>query len=139
MLVDDESSNLMAGTNMKEKAINSAEVDAYISSQPTEVQQALKTLRSYILQAAPRATELINYDIPAFALVKDGKREQQIMMAGYKKHIGFYPHPTTIEVFADALSDYKFAKGSVQFPLNKPIPKDLVIAMVEFRLGQLFS
>ncbi|WP_411745587.1 iron chaperone [Reinekea sp.] len=122
---------------MKEEAINSAEVDAYISSQPAEVQQALKTLRSYILQAAPEAVELINYDIPAFALVKDGKREQQIMMAGYKKHIGFYPHPTTIEAFEESLSDYKYAKGSVQFPLNKPIPKQLVISMVDFRLAQL--
>lgn len=120
---------------MKE-AINSAEVDAYIFSQPAEVQQALKTLRSYILQAAPEAAELINYDIPAFALVKDGKREHQIMMAGYKKHIGFYPH-STIEAFEEALSGYKYAKGSVQFPLSEPIPKNLVIAMVEYRLAQL--
>jgi uncharacterized protein YdhG (YjbR/CyaY superfamily) len=79
----------------------------------------------------------MNYSIPAFALVKGGKRDKQIMIAGYPKHVGFYPHPDTIDAFADMLAAFKFAKGSIQFPLNKPIPKAMVIEMVEFRLSQL--
>lgn len=122
---------------MTKEAIGSKEVDAYISAQPLETRRALEELRSYIWQAAPMVTELMNYNIPAFALVKGGKRDQQIMMAGYPKHIGFYPHPDVIEAFAEQLSEYKFSKGSVQFPLDKPIPKSLVIKMVKCRLSQL--
>ncbi len=59
------------------------------------------------------------------------------MIAGYQKHVGFYPNPTVIEAFSDELTAYKFAKGSIQFPLGKPIPKDLVIRMVKYRLAQL--
>ena len=80
---------------------------------------------------------MMNYDIPAFALAKGGKRDKQILIAGYPKHVGFYPHPDVIDAFADRLAAYKFAKGSVQFPLNKPIPKALVIEMVRLRLSQL--
>ncbi len=117
--------------------IRSKEVDAYISTQPSETQRALEELRSYIWQVAPQVSELMNYNIPAFALVEGGKRDKQIMIAGYSKHVGFYPHPATIETFSEQLSEYKFAKGSVQFPLNKPIPKELVMAMVKCRLFQL--
>jgi uncharacterized protein YdhG (YjbR/CyaY superfamily) len=59
------------------------------------------------------------------------------MIAGYKNYVGFYPHPSTIEAFLDDLSEYKFAKGSVQFPLNKSIPKELVIKMVRYRYEQI--
>jgi uncharacterized protein YdhG (YjbR/CyaY superfamily) len=122
---------------MNGEVSKSKEVDEYIANQPPETQRALKELRSLIWQAAPNVTELINYRIPAFALVEGGKRDQQIMIAGYKKHVGFYPHPATIEAFADELTAYKFAKGSIQFPLDKPIPKDLVVRMVAYRLAQL--
>ncbi len=115
----------------------SEKVDAYIASQPLEAQNALNKLRSYIWQAAPNVSELMNYNIPAFALVEGGKRDEQIMIAGYPKHVGFYPHPSTIEAFSEQLSEYKYAKGSVQFPLSKPIPKELVIKMVRYRLHQL--
>lgn len=115
----------------------STEVDAYIANQPPETQQALEELRAYIWQAAPGVTELMNYNIPAFALVEGGKRDQQIMIAGYAKHVGFYPHPAVIEAFAEQLAGYKTAKGSVQFPLSQPIPKTLVTKMVEYRLAQL--
>ena len=94
-------------------------------------------MRSLIWQAAPQVTELINYQIPAFALVEGGKRDQQVMIAGHKKHVGFYPHPTAIEAFSEELASYKFGKGSVQFPLDRPIPKDLVLRMVKFRLAEL--
>jgi uncharacterized protein YdhG (YjbR/CyaY superfamily) len=121
---------------MKQKP-KSREVDEYITNQPPETRQALELLRACIRQAAPNVTELMNYNIPAFALVEGGKREQQIMIAGYGKHVGFYPHPAVIEKFAEQLAEYKFAKGSVQFPLNKPLPRELVIKMVKYRLEQL--
>lgn len=105
----------------------------YLKTQPEATQKALIQIRSYILEAVPDATETINYKIPAFALSKNGKRDKQIMIAGYKNHIGFYPQPDTIEVFLEELQDYKFSKGSVQFPLNKTIPKELIIKMVRYK------
>ncbi|MEW6710756.1 MAG: DUF1801 domain-containing protein [Candidatus Riflebacteria bacterium] len=115
----------------------SREVDEYIATQPAEAQLALEELRSCIHQAAPGVFELMNYNIPAFALVKGGKRDKQIMIAEHSRHVGFYPHPETIIAFADKLGEYNFARGSVQFPLSRPIPKTLVIEMVKFRLSQL--
>ncbi|MFZ2890207.1 iron chaperone [Sulfuricurvum sp.] len=112
-------------------------ISEYVVNQPEATKNALVELRSYILEAAPDAIELINYNIPAFALIEGGKREEQIMMAGYKNHIGFYPHPDTIEAFKTKLIGYKYAKGSIQFPLNQPIPKELVIEMVKYRLKQV--
>ncbi|MBK8260576.1 MAG: DUF1801 domain-containing protein [Nannocystis sp.] len=112
-------------------------VDEYIAGQSPGVSAALERVRGYILEAAPDAEQLFNYDIPAFTLVKGGKREQQIMIAGYARHIGFYPHPTTIEAFAGELAPYKFAKGSVQFPLSRPMPGDLIIRMVRWRKDHL--
>ena len=115
----------------------SPEVDAYIAAQPPQARQALETLRACIRRATPDVHELMNYNIPAFALVEGGKRDQQIMIAGYAKHVGFYPHPDTIEAFADRLAAFTFAKGSIQFPLNRPIPEDLVEAMTRYRWLQL--
>ncbi len=105
----------------------------YLKTQPETTQKALNELRNYILEAIPDAIETINYKIPAFALSKDGKRDKQIMIAGYKNHIGFYPQPDTIGAFLEELQEYKFAKGSVQFPLNKTIPKELIIKMVRYK------
>jgi uncharacterized protein YdhG (YjbR/CyaY superfamily) len=124
---------------MSNETGRSKEVDRYIANQPPETQRALEELRSCIWQAAPGLSELMNYNIPAFALVKGGTREQQVMIAGYAKHVGFYPHPDVISAFADRLKAYKHAKGSVQFPLNKPLPKELVIEMVKLRLAQLME
>ncbi|MDJ0756746.1 MAG: DUF1801 domain-containing protein [Ardenticatenaceae bacterium] len=108
-------------------------VDEYIEAQPERTKEALIVLKQCIFEAAPEAIEMFNYGIPAFALVENGKREQQIMIAGYKNHVGFYPHPTTMEHFSEALSEYKKGKGSVQFPLNMPIPRELVVRMVKYR------
>jgi len=108
---------------MKDDVNKSKEVDAYIATQPPEVQRALEELRACIWKAAPGVSELMNYNIPAFALVSGGKRDKQIMIAGYLKHVGFYPHPDVIDAFSDLLTTYKCAKGSIQFPLNKPIPR----------------
>ena len=121
----------------KDDDLRSSEVDEYIKEQSPEAQKALEELRSLIWKASPYVKELMNYNIPAFALIEGGKREQQIMVAGYKKHVGFYPHPDVIDSFSSQLTDYKFAKGSVQFPLNLPIPKDLVTKMIKLRVSQL--
>jgi uncharacterized protein YdhG (YjbR/CyaY superfamily) len=108
-------------------------IDAYIEHFEGKTQEYLRQLRMLIHQAAPDVTELINYNIPAFALVKGGRRDQQIMIAGYKKHVGLYPHPETMAHFWDRLEKFKKARGSVQFPLNLPLPKDLILEMVSYR------
>jgi uncharacterized protein YdhG (YjbR/CyaY superfamily) len=122
---------------MADEAGRSKDVDAYIAAQPPATRRALEELRSCIWQAEPGVSELMNYAIPAFALVPGGKRDQQIMIAGYPKHVGFYPHPDTIDAFTDELAAYTFAKGSIQFPLHEPIPTALVIEMVRFRASQV--
>ncbi|WP_372933432.1 iron chaperone [Mariniphaga sediminis] len=121
----------------KGKMPNFETIDDYIANQPEETQKVLQELRSIIKEAAPDAIEILNYKIPSFTLVPGGKRDQQIMMAGYAKFVGFYPFPTTMEKFSDELKDYKQGKGSVQFPLEKPLPKDLIIRMVKFRKEEI--
>lgn len=112
-------------------------IDDYIASQPPEVGKVLQELRELVLEAAPDALEVINYKVPSFTLVPEGKRDQQIMMAGYSKFVGFYPFPDTLEKFAEDLKTYKQGKGSVQFPLGKPLPRELIIRMVRFRKEEL--
>ena len=112
-------------------------VKEYFLAQPEKTRAVLIELRKCILDVAPDATEMINYNIPAYALVEGGKREQQIMIAGYKKHVGLYPHPTVMEKFDDELDGYKKGKGSVQFPLDQPLPTDLIRRMIEFRIELL--
>lgn len=108
-------------------------VNAYIDDFPEDARTKLCALRECILEVVPDAKELFNYGIPAFALIKGGKREEQIMIAGYKNHVGLYPHPTTIEKFHKELIKYKKGKGSVQFPLNEDLPKALIKEMVKYR------
>lgn len=100
-------------------------------------QKVLHELRSIINEAAPDAIEVLSYKIPCFTLVPEGKRDHQIMMAGYAKFVGFYPFPTTLAEFSDELKDYKQGKGSVQLPLNKALPKDLIVRMVKFRRAEI--
>ena len=104
-------------------------IDKYISGFPAEVQEMLRKLRATIQQAAPEAREAINYAMPTFTL-----KGNLVHFAAYKKHIGFYPAPSGIEAFKDELQIYKSAKGSVQFPLNMPLPLDLISRMVKFRV-----
>ena len=112
-------------------------VQEYIEAQPEKTRKALLELKQCILKIVPTATELINYNIPAYTLVDGGKRDQQIMIAGYKNHVGLYPHPTTMEKFGNELNEYKKGKGSVQFPLNRPLPTELIERMITYRLGML--
>lgn len=108
-------------------------VQEYYDAQTEHTKQALLELKEYILIAAPNATEVLNYNIPAFTLIENGNRAHQIMIAGYKNAVGFYPHPSTMKKFESELIAYKTGKGSVQFPLSKPLPKDLIIRMVRYR------
>ena len=112
-------------------------VEDYLDRQPESTKKALIELKKCTLKVQPDATELLNYNIPAYALTKGGKREQQIMIAGYQKHVGLYPHPTTMEKFDSELKEYKTGKGSVQFSLDKPLPKDLMVRMIKYRMDLL--
>lgn len=112
-------------------------LEAYINSHSSDTQRTLMALRKIIKKAAPHAVELINYDIPAFALVKGGKRDKQIMIAGYKNFVGFYTGTNILEQFADRLTEYKVGKASVQFPNNKPLPEKLIIEIVIYKQKQI--
>lgn len=121
------------------KAQAYSSVEEYLAAQTEQAQKALLELKECILAVAPNAQELLNYNIPAYTLMENGKREQQIMIAGYPNHVGLYPHPTTMEQFEPELKAYNRGKGSVQFPLNKPLPKELVIRMIQYRIDLLNS
>lgn len=107
-------------------------MDEYIRSFPTEVQSLLEQMRQTIHKAAPGAVETISYQMPAFKL----NGINLVYFAGWKNHIGFYPLPSAAEAFQKELAPYKKAKGSVQFPLDKPVPFDLVEKMVAFRVKE---
>ncbi len=106
------------------------EVDGYIDGFPAETEAILKTIRKIILDAAPDAVEGMNYGMPSY---KTGGKPL-VYFAGYKNHIGFYATPSGHEAFDKELKGYKQGRGSVQFPLNKPMPYDLIRQMVEFRV-----
>lgn len=115
---------------MKETATPKT-IDEYISQFPEDVQTILEKIRSVIKESAPEATERVSYQMPTFYL-----RGNLVHFAAYKKHIGFYPTPSGIEAFKNELSMYKSAKGSVQFPLDKPMPYELINKIVKFRLAE---
>jgi uncharacterized protein YdhG (YjbR/CyaY superfamily) len=106
-------------------------MDSYISRFPKEVQKILERVRSTIREAAPDAGETINYGIPTFTL-----KGNLVHFAAFKNHIGFYPAPSGIEKFKNELSVYEGAKGSVQFPLDQPIPLDLISRITKFRVKE---
>ena len=112
-------------------------VDQYIDSQPLETKKTLLSLRAIIKKAFPDATELFNYDIPAYALVKGGKRDKQIMMAGYKNFVGFYTGTDILERFSGDLKGYIVGKASVQFPVSQPLPKALIIEIIKYKKSLL--
>lgn len=106
-------------------------IDEYILQFPPEVQEILKTLRNVIQESAPDATEKISYQMPTFVL-----HGNLVHFAAFKNHIGFYPAPSGIEAFKEELSQYKGAKGSVQFPINNPLPYELISKIVKFRVTE---
>lgn len=107
------------------------DIDKYIGSFPKEIQVLLQQIRETIRQAAPEAEEAIKYAMPTFVL-----NGNLVHFAAFKNHIGFYPVPSGIEAFKEELSVYKGAKGSVQFPLDKPMPLSLITKIVKFRVQE---
>lgn len=105
-------------------------VQAYIDSFPKETQKLLKQIRKTIKKTAPKAEEKISYGMPGYFL-----NGQLVFFAGYKNHIGFYATPTGHKEFKKELSVYKQGKGSVQFPIDKPLPLDLITRIVKFRVA----
>jgi uncharacterized protein YdhG (YjbR/CyaY superfamily) len=107
-------------------------MDAYIASVPKAIQDILEKIRQTVRKAAPGAVEAISYQIPTFKL--NGKN--LVHFAAWKDHIGFYATPSGNAAFKKELAHYKVAKGSIQFPLEEPIPYDLVTKMVLFRVKE---
>lgn len=116
---------------MEENKITFRSVDEYITQFPFDVQEILKTLRGVIKESAPDAKEKISYQMPTFEL-----HGNLVHFAAFKKHIGLYPAPSGIDAFKLELSEYKGAKGSVQFPIDKPLPYELISKIVKFRVAE---
>lgn len=106
-------------------------VDEYIATFPDEIQAILQSLRTTIRAAAPEAEERISYQIPTFAL-----NGNLVHFAVLKHHIGFYPTPSGIDAFPQELAKYRSTKGAVQFPINQPLPLDVISKVVKFRVAE---
>lgn len=108
-----------------------ATIDAYIASFPPSVRAALRQVRAAIRAAAPDATEAIKYRMPTYVL-----GENLVHFAAFARHVGFYPAPSGIAAFAEELAPYEHAKGSVRFPLDRPMPVRLIARIVRFRVRE---
>jgi uncharacterized protein YdhG (YjbR/CyaY superfamily) len=123
----------MKGTNDMDAAKGPFKtIDEYINAFPDEVRTILQSLRQTIKEEAPNAVEAISYQMPTFKL--DGKN--LVHFAAWKNHIGLYPTPSATETFKDELSLYKMAKGSVQFPIDQPLPMALIRKIVRYRVEE---
>jgi uncharacterized protein YdhG (YjbR/CyaY superfamily) len=116
---------------MKTSSHKPETIDEYISLHPPKVQELLEKIRMVIKKAAPDAIEAIKYQIPTFVL-----NGNLVHFGAYKNHIGFYPAPSGITVFKQELSVYESGKGSIQFPLDKEIPFDMIGRIVQFRVQE---
>lgn len=108
-------------------------IDEYISLYPTNVQKILQKVRQTIKKSAPKATEAMRYGIPTFRL----QNKNLVHFGAFKEHIGFYPTPALVVHFAKELKPYKTTKGAIQFPLQKPIPYDLIKKITDYRVKEL--
>lgn len=106
-------------------------VEEYLAAQPEEIRDQLEELRVIIKKAAPRATERISYNMPAYDL-----NGILVYFAGYKGHIGFYPTASGIKAFQEEIAKFESSKGAVRFPLDRPLPKTLITRIVKFRLKE---
>jgi uncharacterized protein YdhG (YjbR/CyaY superfamily) len=106
-------------------------VDEYIATFPAKTKGILQQLRATIKQVAPGAEEAISYNMPAFRL-----HGMLIWYAGYREHIGLYPKTTVIRAFQKDLAGYKLSKGTIQFPLDQPLPLDLITRIVKYRIKE---
>jgi uncharacterized protein YdhG (YjbR/CyaY superfamily) len=111
--------------------LSPTDTESYIASFPPETKKMLEQLRAIIKENAPEAEEKISYGMPGYKL-----NGMLVYFAGYGKHVGFYPGVACIETFKEELSMFKTSKGTVQFPLNKPLPVELIIQMVKFKINE---
>ncbi len=116
---------------MKTNKVGFSSIDEYIGTFPEETQKILQELRDTIKAAAPDAQEKISYQMPAFTL-----KGNLVYFAAFKNHIGFYPTPSGTEAFKREISIYQGAKGSIRFPIDKPLPLKLISKIVKFRIAE---
>ena len=116
---------------MEENKNTPQSIDEYILKFPPEIQEILKMMRQVIKEAAPEAEEKISYQMPTFTL-----HGNLVHFAAFKNHIGFYPTPSGTDVFKKELAEYKVGKGSIQFPIEKPLPYELISRIVKFRVAE---
>ncbi len=116
---------------MKPKSKIPGDVDEYIAGFPVEIRELLLKIRNTIRSAAPDAEEKISYRMPTFAL-----KGNLVHFAAFKAHIGFFPTPSAIEAFREELKPYATARGTVRFPLDQPVPYNLIGDMVAFRVAE---
>lgn len=114
---------------MRISKLGPEDIDGYIAGFPDEVQKLLQKVRATIRKAAPDAEEAIKYQVPTFVL-----HGNLVHFAAFKNHIGFYPGPDGIAAFREELAPYAGGKGSIQFPLERPIPYPLIARIVKFRV-----
>lgn len=112
-----------------------ATVDEYISLFPENVQELLNQIRKVIKDSQPEAVESIAYKMPAYKY----KGKPLIYFAGYQNHVGVYATPSAQSAFKEELRGYKQGKGSVQFPLDKPLPTELIVGMVKFKAEEIIN
>lgn len=110
-------------------------MDEYIEKKKSPQKEILKKLRKIIQESAPNSQEAMSYGVPAFKLNK----EDIILFAAFKEHVGIYPKPSAIVAFKDELTKYRTSKGTIQFSLDKPIPYSLVKKIVEFRIKEIIK
>ncbi len=116
---------------MKSNRVGFVSIDEYVATFPKDIQKILEELRATIKAAAPDAEEKISYQMPTFAL-----KGNLVHFAAWKKHIGFYPTSSGTQAFKQELSIFEGAKGSVQFPVDKPLPLELISKIVKFRVAE---
>lgn len=114
---------------MKTNPTEPKNIDEYIAGFPKDVQEILEKIRRTIRKAAPEAEEAIKYQIPTFVL-----KGNLVHFAAFKNHIGFYPAPQGMEEFKEALAPYEAGKGTARFPLDQPVPYDLISKIVKYRV-----
>jgi uncharacterized protein YdhG (YjbR/CyaY superfamily) len=116
---------------MNSKKVRPKNITEYIKAAPKETQKKLREIRACIRKAAPGANEGMKWGMPAFSY-----RRILVMFAAHQHHIGFYPTPSAVKAFADDLSKYDTARGSIQFPLEKPLPLPLIHKITAFRVQE---
>jgi uncharacterized protein YdhG (YjbR/CyaY superfamily) len=107
------------------------EITSYIAACPIQAQQQLKNIRNFILQEVPQAEEVISYKMPAYKL-----HGMLVYFAGYEKHIGFYPTGSGIKQFESEIQNYKYSKGTIQFPIEQELPYELIRRIIQFRVQE---